>query len=140
MAVADRRRRAHSGQPTPTFGIRGTVEETAWSSTPWPKHACKEDLRNTMGDRGRSMANDSKRVIKEMMMTGVWPMLTRTNYAEWALLMQVNLEGMEVWGAINLGGGSHKNDRITLGALLRGVPRCGHCWPRRRPPRRLGRH
>jgi hypothetical protein len=88
-----------------------------------------------MGDRGRSMANDSKRVIKEMMMTGVWPMLTRTNYAEWALLMQVNLEGMEVWGAINPRGGSHKNDRITLGALLR-----GHCWPRRRPPRRLGRH
>jgi hypothetical protein len=49
-------------------------------------------------------------------------MLTCTNYAEWALLMQVNLKGMEVWDTIALGGGSRKNDRVALGVLLRAVP------------------
>jgi hypothetical protein len=37
-------------------------------------------------------------------------------------LMQVNLEGMEVWDAINPGGGLRKNNRVALEALLRGVP------------------
>jgi hypothetical protein len=41
---------------------------------------------------------------------------------EWALLMQINLKGMEVWDAIDPGGGSRKNDRVALGALLHGVP------------------
>jgi hypothetical protein len=36
--------------------------------------------------------------------------------------MQVNLEGMEVWDAINPGGGLRKNNRVALEALLRGVP------------------
>jgi hypothetical protein len=26
----------------------------------------------------------------------VWPMLTRTNYAEWVMLMQMNYEAMEI--------------------------------------------
>jgi hypothetical protein len=75
-----------------------------------------------MGDRDKSMATDSGHLVKEMTAMGVWPMLTRTNYAKWALMMQVNLEGMEVWDAIDPGGGSRKNDSVALGALLRGVP------------------
>jgi hypothetical protein len=98
------------------------VDEIGWSSTPWLKCTCKEDLRKTMSDQGKSMGNDSRRVVKEMAATGVWPMMTRTKYAEWALLMQVKLEGMEVWDAIDPGGTSSKNDHITLEALLRGVP------------------
>jgi hypothetical protein len=49
-------------------------------------------------------------------------MLTQKNYAEWALLMQVNLEAMEVWESIDPGTGPRKNDHMALGALLRGVP------------------
>jgi hypothetical protein len=49
-------------------------------------------------------------------------MLTRTNYAEWALLMQVNLEPMEMWESIDPGTGLRKNDHMALGALLHGVP------------------
>jgi hypothetical protein len=106
----------------PTFGIRAVVEETGWSKMPWLKRVCKEDLRKTMGDRGKSTVNDSGRLIKKMTVTGVWLMLTHTNYVEWALLMQVNLKGMEVWHAMDPGGGSHKNDCVALGALLQGVP------------------
>jgi hypothetical protein len=40
-----------------------------------------------MGDRGKSTAIDSERLVKEMMATRVWLMLTHTNYTEWALLM-----------------------------------------------------
>jgi hypothetical protein len=36
--------------------------------------------------------------------------------------MQVNLEAMEVWESIDLGTGLRKNDRMALGALIRGVP------------------
>jgi hypothetical protein len=74
-----------------TRGIRATVEETGWSSSPWPKQACRENLRKTMGGHGKSTETDSRSLVKEMTVMGWWLMLTRTNYAEWALLMQVNL-------------------------------------------------
>jgi hypothetical protein len=28
----------------------------------------------------------------------MWPMLTRDNYCEWAMLMQCNLEAIDIWG------------------------------------------
>jgi hypothetical protein len=31
----------------------------------------------------------------------MWPMLTRTNYSKWVMLMQVNFETMEIWEVIN---------------------------------------
>jgi hypothetical protein len=34
----------------------------------------------------------------------MWPMLDRSNYFEWAMLMQCNLEAMEVWDAVKKGG------------------------------------
>jgi hypothetical protein len=34
----------------------------------------------------------------------MWPMLTRSNYTEWAMLMQRNYEAMEVWEVIEPGG------------------------------------
>jgi hypothetical protein len=79
-AVADHRRCAPSGQPVPTSGIGArqfsvAVEESGWSSPPWPKHAWKEDLEKKMDDRGMSVMNDSRHLIKEMTTTGVWPIL-----------------------------------------------------------------
>jgi hypothetical protein len=75
-----------------------------------------------MGEGGKSGVSDGGRFLKETMMTGVWPMLTQTNYTEWALLMQVNLEAMEVWESIEPQSGSQKNNRIALRVLLQGVP------------------
>jgi hypothetical protein len=75
-----------------------------------------------MMSSGKTGTCDGGHLLKEMTTTGVWPILAQTNYAEWVLLMQVNLEAMEVWESINLGTGPRKNDRMALGALLRGVP------------------
>jgi len=54
----------------------------------------------------------------------MWPMLTRSNYAEWATLMQCNFEILEVWEAIEPGGEGIKRtqDRQAMGGLLRSVP------------------
>jgi hypothetical protein len=51
-----------------------------------------------------------------------WPMLTRTNYADWALLMQVMLEARHLWTAISVGTTERDEDRQAMEALLRAVP------------------
>ena len=54
----------------------------------------------------------------------MWPMLTRSNYTEWAMLMQCNYESMEIWDA-EPGGADVKRaqDRQAMGDLLRSVPK-----------------
>ena len=52
----------------------------------------------------------------------MWPMLTRTNYSEWAMLMQCNYEAMEIWETIKAGTNVKcAQDRQMMGALLRSV-------------------
>ncbi|XP_066391662.1 uncharacterized protein [Miscanthus floridulus] len=54
----------------------------------------------------------------------VWPMLTRSNYVEWAMLMQINYEAMEIWKVIDPRTNVKRSqDRPTLGALMRSIPR-----------------
>jgi len=55
----------------------------------------------------------------------MWPMLSRSNYTEWAMLMQCNYEAMEIWDAIDPGGAGVKRaqDRQAMSALLRSVPK-----------------
>ena len=50
----------------------------------------------------------------------MWPMLSRSNYTEWAMLMQCNYEAMEIWDAIEPGGAGVKRaqDRQAMIALL----------------------
>jgi hypothetical protein len=52
-------------------------------------------------------------------------MLTRSNYAEWAMLMRCNYEALEIWEVIEPGGAGVKraHDRKAMGALLRSVPK-----------------
>ena len=61
-----------------------------------------------------------QRVIRES--GGSWPMLTRTNYADWALLMQVMLEAHQVWVAVKDGMPERETDRAAMEYLLRSVP------------------
>lgn len=54
----------------------------------------------------------------------VWPMLTRSNYAEWSLLMKINYEAMEIWDVIDPGTNVRRSqDRQAMGALMRSVPK-----------------
>ena len=52
----------------------------------------------------------------------VRPMLTRTNYQDWASHVQCNLEGMFLWDAVEDEKVERRRDRLALGAMLRGVP------------------
>jgi hypothetical protein len=52
----------------------------------------------------------------------VWPTLTPTNYMEWALVMQINLEASLLWEVVKGFPMSVPNDKAALGAILRSVP------------------
>jgi hypothetical protein len=41
-----------------------------------------------------------KRVVEKSSTVIIYPTLTRTNYAEWSLVMHVNLQAAELWEAI----------------------------------------
>jgi hypothetical protein len=51
-----------------------------------------------------------------------WPVLTKTNYAEWSSMMKVKLEAHQMWNIAHLGGASRHEDRQPLEALLSTVP------------------
>jgi hypothetical protein len=74
-----------------------------------------------MGDT-RTSSSAASSGIKESSL--VWPMLTRSNYAEWAMLMQINYEAMEIWDVIDPGTTVKRSqDRQAMGALMRSVPK-----------------
>jgi hypothetical protein len=50
------------------------------------------------------------------------PLLTKANYHEWALVMQVSLEAMELWDAVEAVCRERAKDRRALAAILRAVP------------------
>jgi hypothetical protein len=50
------------------------------------------------------------------------PLLTKANYHEWALVMQVSLEAMELWDAVEAVCKERPKDRRAMAAILRGVP------------------
>ena len=53
----------------------------------------------------------------------MWPVLTRSNYQSWASHIQCNLEGLNLWDAIEKGEkAERRQDRLALGSMLRGVP------------------
>jgi hypothetical protein len=50
-----------------------------------------------------------------------YPMLTRTNYQEWALLMRVNMQAQGLWHAVEPEEGDiieYREDRLALAAIL----------------------
>jgi len=73
-----------------------------------------------MGDTGTS-GGAGERVRESSLM---WPMLTRSNYAEWAMLLQCNFETLEIWDTIDPGseGVKRSRDRQAMAGILRSVP------------------
>lgn len=63
-----------------------------------------------------------ERVVKEIGSSIQYPELTRTNYNEWALVMQLNHEAKGLWEAIEDGTKDQREDRMELAAVLRAVP------------------
>ena len=95
------------------------MEDTGWNHPPWPKRL-RRDIPKKMGD-GASPSTMSSGVREGTLM---WPMLTRTNYSEWVMLMQCNYEAMEIWEMIKPKTNVKRaQDRQAMGTLLRSVPK-----------------
>lgn len=63
-----------------------------------------------------------ERIIERSSTAATYPMLSKTNYAEWSLVMQVNLQAQGLWEAMEPGTDNFRDDRNALAALLRAVP------------------
>jgi hypothetical protein len=59
--------------------------------------------RRRSGSRHRSGSRIVERVVERSSANVAWPMLTRTNYPEWALVMGVNFQTLRVWDAVDIG-------------------------------------
>ena len=60
------------------------------------------------GHRGRLPA--PQMVYRDSGAGAPWPMLTKSNYHEWSLLMKVKLEARHLWNAVHLGGVRYEDD------------------------------
>ena len=84
----------------------------------------------SLSRRGRGNTDTREIVVREVVREGGGggsmhlPMLTRTNYTEWAILMRVQVQGACLWEAIDPGVplGDERQERLALGAILRTVP------------------
>ncbi|WVZ83459.1 hypothetical protein U9M48_030605 [Paspalum notatum var. saurae] len=61
-------------------------------------------------------------VIKEASASVQYPMLTKSNYPEWVVMMRINLQAQGLWRAIDPGNASYGDDRLALAAIARSVP------------------
>ncbi|XP_072148540.1 uncharacterized protein [Setaria viridis] len=62
------------------------------------------------------------RTVKEASASVQYPMLTKTNYPEWVVMMRINLQAQGLWAAIDPGGIEYGEDRLALAAIARSVP------------------
>jgi hypothetical protein len=65
-----------------------------------------------------------ERVVERIAASGPanFPVLTKTNYNDWSLLMKIKLEARGLWNAIDPGGVDRQVDRMALDALCSAVP------------------
>ncbi|XP_078437272.1 uncharacterized protein LOC144707891 [Wolffia australiana] len=68
-----------------------------------------------------------ERVIREVSVGTGFPMLTKTNYSDWALLMKVKLKARMLWTIIENGGAEPHEEMQALDVLCSAVP--PEMWP-----------
>jgi uncharacterized membrane protein YgcG len=95
------------------------------SPTPPKQRGNRSRSRARTHRRGRSGDARDREVVVERIVEKSsviqYPMLTRTNYHEWSLVMTVNFQAQELWEAIDPDDCDEREDR-ALAALLRSVP------------------
>ena len=57
-------------------------------------------------------------VVRDVGPGGGWPTLTKTNYVEWATVMEVKLQVRHMWEAVWYGDADYDEDRRALDALI----------------------
>jgi hypothetical protein len=77
-------------------------------------------------DAGGSEAKDGgvviQRVVREVGSGTAFPLLTKINYSEWAMLMKVKLKARGLWVAVEKGDVDPQEDMMALDALVSAVP------------------
>ena len=63
-----------------------------------------------------------ERIIREGSSSGKWPQLTRTNYHEWSLRMQLKMQACHLWDAVEYDDVDFDDDRSALDAICSAVP------------------
>ena len=71
--------------------------------------------------RGRERILVERQVVKEVGNAG-WPMLTKTNYAEWSAMMKVMLRPRGLWVAVNHDDVSEHEDMMAMEAICKSIP------------------
>jgi hypothetical protein len=74
------------------------------------------------GDSEKGDSSSSRHTVVERIFgsMGEAPKLTKTNYHEWALEMQVNMEGMKLWDAVESDNAERGKHRRALAFILHG--------------------
>ena len=87
----------------------GAKGEGSGSKTP-PPVVGRRLSTSPMTRRGRSLTRRGggelvvrERVVRESTSSAQYPTLTRSNYAEWAMVMRVQLQAHHLWDAIEYG-------------------------------------
>jgi hypothetical protein len=110
---------------TPSEKNKGTTVDggTAGGSKPPPTRGTSTSSARR---QGRSLVHGGGeivvRVFRESGGSAQYPILTRTNYPEWAMVMRVQLQAAHLWDAIEFGPDEDGDNRAALAALLRAVP------------------
>ncbi|CAN6374469.1 unnamed protein product [Urochloa humidicola] len=73
-------------------------------------------------DAGSSGKGDVVRIVREIGGSANWPMLTKTNYMQWSLLMKLKMKARHLWEAIEPGGVAPHEDCMALEAIASAVP------------------
>ena len=61
-------------------------------------------------------------VYKDSGSSSTWPMLTKSNYHEWASIMKLKLQARQLWDAIEYQDLPYHEDRRTVEAIIAAVP------------------
>jgi len=75
----------------------------------------REHVRGHSQERGRGRQTTYvvKKTVRDV--GGVqYPMLTRTNYAEWVVLIKVMLKARRLWAAVTVGAADEEDDKSAI--------------------------
>src|SRR5438128_1714460 len=81
---------------------------------PAPPRRCRSSARH----HGREVVV-RERIIREGGGSAQYPVLTHTNYVDWAIIMRIQLQAQGLWDTVNLGDVDDHEDYLALAALLR---------------------
>jgi hypothetical protein len=86
-------------------------------------HAIEWAVAGGKGEEaGGSGAMVIQHVVREVGGGAAFPVLTKTNYSDWAMLMQVKLKVRGLWVAVDKGGIDPQEDMMALDALVSAIP------------------